>query len=144
MALILIIDDEKMMREVLRDTLEGAGYRVLEADDGVQGVELFCRHCPDLVITDILMPNKGGLHVIAEVRKLHPGAKIVAMSGGGRDGKLNFLSTARTFPGVMTLNKPCPRKELLAAVGQLLDFESQPHPAEKVVAPTTGLKMVNG
>ena len=121
MALILVIDDEKMMRDVLRDTLEGVGHRVVEAEDGEQGLLQYYLNSPDALITDILMPNKGGLHVISEVKRMNPQAKIIAMSGGGRDGKLNFLSTAKTYPGVISLTKPCPRKEFLNALEQLLD-----------------------
>lgn len=120
MANILIMDDEEPIRSIVRQMLERAGHTVREAADGAEGVALFRTSRPDLVITDILMPNKGGLLAIKEIRQLDPGAKILAISGGGKDGRLNFLSTARTFEGLETLRKPFTRAELLAAVNGLL------------------------
>ena len=120
MANILVMDDEEPIRSMVRQMLERAGHTVREAADGAEGLALFRASRPDLVITDILMPNKGGLVAIKEIRQLDPGAKILAMSGGGKDGKLNFLSTARTFEGLETLRKPFTRAQLLTAVNGLL------------------------
>ena len=116
MQRILVIDDEAAIRNLLTSMLGREGFEVETAEDGAAGVEAFRRQRPDLVITDILMPNKGGLVAIREILDLDPGVKIIAMSGGGRTGKLNFLSTARTFPGVQTLQKPFRQAELMAAV----------------------------
>jgi len=123
MQRILVIDDEAPMREMLTGMLGQEGYEVDTADDGDAGLEAFRRCRPDLVVTDILMPHTGGLMAIREMRDLDPEVKIVAISGGGRDGKLNFLSTARTFPGVRTLQKPFRHSELIAAVRSALGSE---------------------
>lgn len=122
-ARILIIDDEEPVRSMLRQMLEGAGYDVQEACDGDEGLRLFRTNPADLVVTDLLMPNKGGLITISELRRDHPDARVIAISGGGRNGKLNFLSTARTFPGVRTLRKPFRRAELLDVVAEVLAAE---------------------
>lgn len=116
MARILVIDDEEPVRTLVREMLQRAGHEVEEAFDGDQGLASFHRHPADLVITDILMPTKGGLVTIKELRAAVPDVKIIAMSGGGKTGKLSFLSTARTFPGVRTLKKPFRRSELLNLV----------------------------
>ncbi len=120
MARILIIDDEQQVRAMMRQMLERAGHEVDEASDGEAGLRSFQRKSADLVITDILMPVKGGLVTIAELRRDHPGVKVIAISGGGRNGKLNFLSTAKTFPGVRVLRKPFRRAELLETVKETL------------------------
>lgn len=120
MARILVIDDEEPVREMLRQMLERAGHEVLQACDGDEGVAVHKRSQVDLVITDILMPRKGGLVTISELRRDRPDMKIIAMSGGGRTGKLNFLSTAKTFPGVKTLRKPFRQSEVLDAVREIL------------------------
>lgn len=120
MARILIIEDEPQVREMIRQTLERAGHEVAEAGDGEEGLRIFAEKPADLVVTDILMPKKGGLVTILELRQHHPALKIIAMSGGGRSGKLNFLSTAQTFPGVRAFRKPFRKTEFLAAVDELL------------------------
>ncbi len=120
MARILVIDDEQPVRDMMRQMLEDAGYQVDEADNGDDGVRAFGLRPADLVITDILMPKKGGRLAIKEIREHCPQAPIIAMSGGGRTGRLNFLSTAQTFSGVRTLRKPFRRTELLAMVEELL------------------------
>jgi CheY-like chemotaxis protein len=120
MRRILIIDDEVPVREMLRQMLEREGYEVSEAEDGESGLKLYRSAPADLVITDILMPGKGGLVAISDLRREFPKVSIIAISGGGRSGKLNFLATARTFPGVRTLRKPFRRSELLDAVRESL------------------------
>ena len=120
MARILVVEDEEHVRDVVRQMLEQAGHEVRVAADGDQALGVWERWQPDLVFTDILMPNKGGLVLIKDLRERAPRLPIVATSGGGRTGKLNFLSTARTFRGVVTLKKPFSRQELLDAVHQAL------------------------
>ena len=123
MARILVVDDEEDMRSMLTQMLERAGHKVTTATDGQEAIEAFRAAPPDVLLIDILMPTKGGLVAISEIRKRAPTARIIAMSGGGRSGKLNFLSTARTFPGVQTLQKPFRQAELMAAVRGALGSE---------------------
>ena len=120
MANVLVIEDEEQVRDMIRQTLERAGHQVFGAGDGEEGLAIFRQSKIDLVVTDILMPKKGGLVTILELRQDNPDLKIIAMSGGGRSGKLNFLSTAKTFPGVRTFRKPFRKTEFLAAVDELL------------------------
>jgi CheY-like chemotaxis protein len=121
MARILIVDDEAPVRKLLRAILERAGHDVAEATDGEDGIRRYLEQPADLVIVDILMPRKGGLSAIKEIRAQFPQSRFIATSGGGKDGKLNFLATARTFGGVQTIRKPFRRGEVLAAVNRLME-----------------------
>jgi len=112
----LVIDDEPAMRTVVAAILKEAGYEVAEAADGRQGLAQFSALHPDLVITDIVMPNEEGIGVIRQMRKLQPDLKIIAISGGGRGGKLDFLQIAKEFGAAATLAKPFRKQELLQAI----------------------------
>ena len=114
MATILVIDDEEMMRVLLRSTLKGAGYEVVEAANGRQGLELYRRRPTDLVITDILMPEMNGLDMILELTRYFLDAKVIAISGKG--GEKNVLDVAKLLGARRTFHKPFSMLELLDAV----------------------------
>jgi two-component system chemotaxis response regulator CheY len=97
MTKILVIDDDAIVRMTVEHILRDAGYEVLTAENGLRGMAVFCSQQPDLVITDILMPEQEGIQTIAEMRKAKPDAKIIAISGGGHGGKVDFLSMARAL-----------------------------------------------
>ncbi len=120
MARILVVDDEVEVRGMLSQVLRRAGHEVVEAADGNEGVERFREMRPDLTVTDILMPGRGGLSLIMEIRKIDPSAPVLAISGGGKSGNLNFLSTAQALGRVETLRKPFRRAEFLERVDRLL------------------------
>lgn len=120
MAKILIIDDEEQIRLYLRRVLEEEGHEVVEAPDGKVGLKINRKELADLIICDIFMPEKEGLGTITELRHSYPEVKIIAISGGGRMGNLDFLSTAKKLGALRTLEKPFERKELLEAVRELL------------------------
>jgi len=120
MARILVVDDEVEVRGMLSQVLRRAGHEVVEAADGNEGVERFREMRPDLTVTDILMPGRGGLSLIMEIRKIDPSAPVLAISGGGKSGNLNFLSTAQALGRVETLRKPFRRAQLLESVSRLL------------------------
>lgn len=119
MATILLIDDDPQVRRTLARMLSRS-HLLIEAADGFEGVRLFTQHRPDLVITDILMPNKEGIETIMELRRLSPGVKILAISGGGYRVKTDFLSMAEELGADATLQKPIELADLLAAVDRLL------------------------
>jgi CheY-like chemotaxis protein len=116
MAHILIIDDEASLRDVVRDMLEMAGHSVAEARDGREALSIFALDNPDLVITDILMPERDGLETIAALREQHPLLPIVAVSGGGDAGVDFYLSLAGHIGATRTLAKPFRQAALLDAV----------------------------
>lgn len=117
---ILIIDDEEMIRRILRRMLEVEGFEVIEAPDGRAGMMLQRESPVDLVITDLIMPEKEGLETIKELREEFPEVKIIAISGGGWLEADPYLVTAKRIGADRTLAKPMERKSLLAAVRELL------------------------
>jgi DNA-binding response OmpR family regulator len=119
-ARILVIDDEDQSRQMLQQALERAGYEVTTARDGSEGLRRFREAPTDLVITDILMPEKEGLETIMDLRREFPAVKIIAVSGGGRTGSLNFLDIAKRLGARRTLQKPFGLREMLAVVHELL------------------------
>lgn len=121
MALILVIDDEDGIRALLRDILEKEGHKVLEAPNGILGVGLFHQNRPDLVITDILMPEKEGTQTILELRKIDPNVKIIAISGGEIASRFDVLGTAKIFGASRVLPKPFHAKDMREAVKELLN-----------------------
>jgi DNA-binding response OmpR family regulator len=120
MPLILVIDDDDQIRDMLREMLERAGYEVVLAADGDEGLRLFRERRADLVITDVVMPNKEGIEMIMELRVEFPKVKIIAISGGGRLGPETYLDLAEGFGAMRVFSKPFRLNELLAAVRELL------------------------
>lgn len=91
MANILIIEDDHGIRFSLRITLETLGHAVDVAEDGVQGCAMCANADYDLVITDIIMPNRNGVETIAILKSAKPTLKVVAMTGGGSQGETGRL-----------------------------------------------------
>jgi DNA-binding NtrC family response regulator len=121
MAKILIIDDDNQFRILCRIILENAGYTdIVEAENGHIGMKLIRNDHFDLVITDIIMPDKEGIETIMETRKDFPAIKIIAMSGGGKIGPDNYLVMAGHLGAGRTLAKPFQQSELVNAVRELL------------------------
>ena len=123
MATILIIDDEKAILGFLKERLMGEGFNVLTASDGKEGMNLFNDNQVDLVITDIIMPDKDGFETIIELKRICPDIKIIAMSGGGRGLPEYYLDTAKGFGAQYAFEKPFKTSELLEAVHELLKEE---------------------
>ncbi len=124
MARILIIDDEPNLRSMLRRMLHQAGHQVSEADNGAEGINLYLRDPPDLVITDILMPKKEGIETIIALHRADPDLPIIAISGGGRSGGVDFLCSAKKLGARHTLSKPFRGDQLLSAVSESLSANS--------------------
>jgi DNA-binding response OmpR family regulator len=118
---ILVIDDEELIRLQIRNALEMEGFTVYEAANGNEGLTRIALSVPDVVITDILMPDKEGIETILELRRLHPTVRIIAISGGGRTGNKDFLRTAKHLGADRTLAKPFGLAELLRLVREVLD-----------------------
>jgi CheY-like chemotaxis protein len=120
MARILIIDDEPQIRSMLRLMLERVGYEVAEAPDGIEGIRRYRENPADLIITDLIMPNKDGIGMIIDLKKEFPKVKIIAMSGGGVNRPEGYLDGAKKLGAVRTLTKPIDRDEMLKAVKETL------------------------
>jgi len=121
MAHILLVDDDEAFRHMLRRTLERAGHRVTEANDGAAALHVVAHDATiDLVITDIIMPNREGIETIRALRHDYPQVKIIAMSGGGRIRPEGYLDVAKAFGAVRVLSKPFDNHELFAAIKEAL------------------------
>lgn len=122
MARILIIDDDDNFRKLLRRMLEKAGYdNIEEAGNGSVGIKLCQKHSFDLIITDIIMPDKEGLEIITELTRDYPRIKIIAISGGGCIGPMSYLEMAKHLGAKRTLAKPFTNADLIEVVQELLN-----------------------
>ena len=117
---ILVIDDDVQVRKMLRLTLAAEGFDVVEAQDGKVAMRLFRQDQADLVITDLIMPEKEGIETIIELKRDFPDIKIIAISGGGRIDPKDYLYLAEKLGAQVTLEKPFTRKEVLEAVYELI------------------------
>ncbi|HWE73740.1 MAG TPA: response regulator [Stellaceae bacterium] len=113
---ILVIDDSPIVRQTLAAILRHNGYEIELAEDGKRGVAAFRAGAPDLVITDLIMPEKEGLETIRDIRRDNPDAKIVAISGGARTGHADFLRMAQAFGAVAVIAKPFATQEVVDCV----------------------------
>ena len=120
MANILVIDDEAEVRYAIRAVLEDQGHHVKEAETGNQGLETLGSERFDLVICDIIMPDKEGIETIVEIRETLPEQKIVAMSGGGRIKKEDYLAVAAAVGATHTISKPFDAETLTDMVQAIL------------------------
>ena len=120
MKQILIIDDEPQVLRMLRKLFEEAGYGVRVAADGEAGIKTYRETPADIIITDIVMPDKEGLGMIRELKRDFPEVKIIAMSGGGKNRPDGYLTMAKEFGALRTFQKPIDVRELLDAVRELL------------------------
>src|SRR5437868_1924347 len=124
MARILIIDDDDAVRAALRLTLDRCGHTVIEARTGDEGLQLFPRVQADLLITDIMMPGKSGLEVLAELRDSRSPFKAIAISGGSWRGAEDGLQRAKSLGAAKVLAKPFSGAVLIAAVNEVLSSDA--------------------
>lgn len=120
MACILVIDDDAATRRLILRALAAGKHKVIEAENGDQGLKLVAEHKPDLIITDILMPQKEGIETMREVHEIAPGTKIIAISGGGISHNLMFLDVAKAFGADAVIAKPFRPAELIETVERVL------------------------
>lgn len=110
---VLVIEDNRDLRDYLRLALESQDYSVLAAQNGKDALRLLDGQAVDAVVTDLFMPEMDGIETIAALRKRLPGIRIIAMSG--RPG-VDYLPVARELGVARTLRKPFEIDELLAAL----------------------------
>jgi len=128
-ARVLVIDDSPTVREMVRVALEPAGHEVLQASDGAVGVEVQRVLSCDVVITDLIMPEKEGLETILELRREWPQLSIIAVSGGSAVlNKRDLLRAARSFGAAQTLSKPFTAGQLVESVARAVATRPRPDP----------------
>ncbi len=116
MTAILVVDDDRDVRDMLQRLLERAHYEVEIAENGRQALKMFQEKTYDVVITDILMPEKEGVETIIELRKQYSDLKIIAISGGGKGDAAHYLQVAQAFGADRIFSKPFECNEILQAI----------------------------
>ncbi|MEW5900924.1 MAG: response regulator [Acidobacteriota bacterium] len=119
MAKILVIEDDDQVRSWLCQILSREAHDVVEASNRKQGARIFREQPAELVITDLIMPEKEGIETIVELVRTYPSVKIIAISGGGVGDAEAYLQGARILGAQRVLKKPFSREELLKAVSEL-------------------------
>jgi len=122
---ILIVEDDKELREMLKTSLIRNKYTVIEAIDGKDAISHFKPSIIDLVITDIIMPEEDGLKVIMKLREFKPKLKIIAISGGGKAGPGSYLKLAKALGADTVFSKPFSVNDLILKIEVLLADEQQ-------------------
>jgi DNA-binding response OmpR family regulator len=122
---ILVIDDDDGSRCLIENALQFDGHQVQVATNGVSGMRLMRLERPDIVITDILMPDQDGLGLIRCMRQEFPAVKILAISGGGTVGSLDLLVAAGRLGADATLAKPFVPEQLFESVNRLASAKAQ-------------------
>jgi CheY-like chemotaxis protein len=117
---VLVIDDSKVIRRTVEAMLRDAGYAALAAADGREGMEMWRETQPDLVLTDIMMPERDGIETMMEIRRHCPQAKILAMTGFNHSGSVDFGEMLRRLGADDVLIKPFAPEVLLAKVDRLV------------------------
>jgi DNA-binding response OmpR family regulator len=125
-ANVLVVEDDPEFLRLMSHALGAAGHTVLEAASGEAGLRLFRAEPPDLVVCDIVMPDRDGIELIPEMRELHPEVKLLAISGRQMIGALDVLSLARRLGADATLAKPFTMEALVATAGALLGGGAAP------------------
>ena len=126
---ILIIDDNEDLRDTLVVLLQDEGYSTTVAPDGADGVRAFTEARPDLVITDVVMPDTDGIETIRTIRSLDPNARIIAMSGGSLISNDYYLRMAKSLGAMAILSKPFEVEELVKLIRNCLHRPPAPNEA---------------
>ena len=129
MSQILLVDDNAVFCQALCQTLARAGHEVRTAANGAVALKLFLQGATDLVITDLIMPEREGLETIMALRQLRPDIRIIAISGGGRMEPSTCLAMAEHLGAARTLAKPFTARAILEAVAAVLAEEPEPAPS---------------
>lgn len=121
MVRILVVDDEPSVLEMVTAMIEPVGYDVIEAGNGAEAC-VICKEVPvDLIITDIIMPDKNGIDLIMEVKKEYPHIPVIAISGGGGiTGRYDYLEIAKLVGANNILRKPFELQELRSVVSEAM------------------------
>jgi DNA-binding response OmpR family regulator len=120
MTKILIIEDDDEVRNLVKRVLIKEGHEIFEAADGVLGVSVFRKTDPDIVISDIVMPNQDGFETIEEILTIEPNTKIIVISGGGTRSPERHFKHAKDIGAIKTLAKPFTPPDLVKVVEEVL------------------------
>lgn len=116
---ILLVDDHDDVRESLSEVLSHSGHNVTEASDGVQADEFLEKNKYDVIVTDIMMPNKTGFDLITETKEKNPKMKIIAISGGGNYLTSDLTKHLASMRADKALSKPFMPEQILEAIKEV-------------------------
>ena len=119
-ATVLVVDDSAMARRTTRRVLEGAGHRVIEAEDGLSALERYFVDKPDVVLLDLVMKGMYGLDVLTKLREMDDSAKVIVVSADVQTTSRDMVAAAGA---AAFLNKPARADDVLAAVANVLKHE---------------------
>jgi DNA-binding response OmpR family regulator len=126
MTRVLVIDDDAELRAALVEGLRDAGFEVVEASDGTQGLDMQRTRPAGVVVTDLFMPGQEGMDTVFKLRVAHPETKIIVISGGtARGGTYDFLPVAKAIGADLCLRKPFKAAHLVSAIRELLNAPPQ-------------------
>jgi len=120
MAKILLVEDDDLVRDMLAQVLKRASHEIITASNGEEATQLLKSNEPDIMVTDIIMPQKSGITLISEVKDKHPNMEIIAISGGGRLDPTGYLDLSESLGATVSFEKPIDNSALLMAIDLLL------------------------
>lgn len=120
LAKIVVVDDDHDLRRTICDYLVSVGHDVQQAADGNNAMSLIASEEPQLVLTDILMPDKEGFSTIMDIRAAYENIKIIAMSGGGQMKRLDLLKSAHVLGADAVIAKPFEFDDLCKTIEKVL------------------------
>ena len=128
---VLVVDDDENFSQIVAETLTAAGYEVQTADDGLRGYLRYLDQQPEIVLTDIQMPELDGLEMIRCIRTINPNVKAIYISGAISQYQEALISEGKEY-GALVLNKPFSRNDLLASMdGWLSDYNRELSPSQR-------------
>jgi len=122
MSKVLVIDDDDLVRDTFVQMLTRAGFEVATAKNGREGLARFRSESPDVIMTDVIMPDQDGIETIMALRQASSTIPIIAISGGGRAHVMQFLDAAQKLGADMVLSKPIKQPELISAISRVLEI----------------------
>jgi CheY-like chemotaxis protein len=128
---VLVVDDDENFSQIMAETLTAAGYEVQTADDGLRGYLRYLDQQPEIVLTDIQMPELDGLEMIRCIRTINPNVKAIYISGALSQYREALVSEGKEY-GALVLNKPFSRNDLLASMNDWLsDYDRELIPSQR-------------
>jgi CheY-like chemotaxis protein len=121
MPKILVVDDNETLRTALCLTLEEMGCEVSQAINGKEALDLQRNWSADVLLTDLIMPEKEGIEIIQEFKQRYPEVVIIAMSAGGRMSARDMLKMANSLGASYTLAKPFSKEQLAETMSKVLE-----------------------
>jgi CheY-like chemotaxis protein len=131
MTQILLVDDDSIVLDTLSQILTGAGYDVTAFNNASEALDSYRMQTPDVVITDIVMPEMDGIEFIQRLRQIDPLVKIIAISGGSGKGYFENLETVRRLAPVAILPKPFAKSTLLSLIQKCIGEPALDQPLQR-------------